>query len=99
MTQNRYVTNAIRERSRFALTADVWEELGRTIGSYPPACIKENPKYREVLHVAWALHKKDALAFAADPFITMSLIMIGLVGRRLCVCFPCNFNFEDGEIR
>lgn len=99
------ITRAIRERARFALTADIWENLGNEIKSYPPACFKQNLKYRDVLNTMWKLFKKHPQhcpgLITGDPFIAMSLIMIGLVGRRVCGCDTClgyNLTSDVGEI-
>lgn len=104
MSQNRFVEHAIRERTRFALTADVWESLGQYIESFPPACFVGNPRLRGVLYLAWKLHKKKPLVEIrpvggsdpfVSPFVSMSLILIGLVGGKLCGCNTCsNYNFE-----
>ena len=85
---NRFIQYDIREHTRFSLTADVWEEVGRFIESFPPACFVGNPKLRGVLSLAWKLHNKGELLMSSGraTHLVTSAPPMQLV-RRWASCF------------
>jgi hypothetical protein len=97
---HKYVEHALRERERFAITVDVWEDIGLFVDSFEPACFKENPGVREVTRSIWKLYKKNCVSIKpicdTEPHLIVSLILIGLLGRSLCGCGSCiSDNMEE----
>ena len=92
------VAHAFREHSRYGMTADVWESLIPFIEAHQPICFSKNPSARLVAHYLWkliALRIEDesiVLAYAnLKMYLTVSLLMIGVLGGPLCPCTLCSW--------